>query len=211
MQNPVSPPQGSHAVFRGLTLVGGHPALDFLNTVKYRGAAEPGDRLSTFMDIVNWAQIAGLASDLEARNLTLSAEGGPDTARLCSEICAFREHLRLLFHAPDPRNSAYLTAVAKVERAISALRLMARIDPDSGVLTRVIPVEAPGDLKARITAAAAGLLAKRRGLRIKTCGGDDCDWLFIDRTKAKRRRWCDTRTCGNTARVRRHRSRQKAS
>ena len=54
-------------------------------------------------------------------------------------------------------------------------------------------------------AAVAEVLTARADLRIKVCGGSDCDWLFIDRTKAGRRRWCDTRTCGNIARVRRFR------
>jgi predicted RNA-binding Zn ribbon-like protein len=211
MQRSTSPPKGSHPVFRGLALVGGHPALDFLNTVKYRGAADPHDRLATFKDVAEWARIAGLISDADARNLSRSVRDKPDTAHLRDEICSFREHLRLLFHAPGPRDPAYLTAVTDVEMAISELRPIARIDPVSGALTRDIPVEAPRDLKARIVSAAAELLTQRSGLGIKTCGGDDCDWLFIDRTKANRRLWCDTRTCGNIARVRRHRSKKKAS
>lgn len=211
MQRSTSSSRGGHPLFRGLALVGGHPALDFLNTVKYRGTAHPGDRLAAFEDVVAWARIAVLISDGEARRLARPVQDKADTARVCREIGAFRENLRRLFHAPDPRDPAYLAAVSEVETAISELRPAARIDPTSGLLTRDIPVEAPRDLKARIVSAVAELLTQRPGLRIKTCGGDDCDWLFIDRTKAKRRLWCDTRTCGNIARVRRHRSKRKAS
>ncbi len=211
MQRSKYPSQGSYTVFHGLALVGGHPALDFLNTVKYRGAAVPNDRLATFMDVVDWTRVAGLISDVEARNLAKSIHDISGVARLHEEICAFREHLRLLFYPPEQRNSDYHAAVTEVEAATTALRPVARVDRDSVELTWIIPIEAPHDLKARIVNAAAELLAARSRLRIKTCSGDDCDWLFIDRTKATRRLWCDTRTCGNIARVRRHRFRRKAS
>jgi len=209
---PTTPPIQSHPkTFHGLALVAGHPALDFLNTVKYRGANEPNDRLATFTDIVDWARAAGLISSAERRILVRRVWKKEDTERLCREIVEFREHLRALFAGTDRRSGAVLTALRKVEAAISALRPVARIDPASGVLTRNFPLSHPGDLKARIVAAAGTLLEHREILRIKVCGGDDCDWLFVDRTKANRRLWCDTRTCGNIARVRRHRSRQKAS
>ena len=51
----------------------------------------------------------------------------------------------------------------------------------------------------------AEVLSARADLKIKACNGSNCDWLFIDRTKAGRRQWCDTRTCGNNERVRRFR------
>jgi Conserved protein containing a Zn-ribbon-like motif, possibly RNA-binding len=53
--------------------------------------------------------------------------------------------------------------------------------------------------------------------RLRICQGPNCSWLFIDRSKAGRRRWCDMAVCGNTAKSRRfyarsrqHRSRKTA-
>jgi predicted RNA-binding Zn ribbon-like protein len=40
--------------------------------------------------------------------------------------------------------------------------------------------------------------------RTRICAGTKCGWLFIDRSKAGRRRWCDMATCGNAAKSRRH-------
>jgi len=37
----------------------------------------------------------------------------------------------------------------------------------------------------------------------------DCGWLFFDATKNSRRRWCEMRVCGNRAKVRAARMRQK--
>ena len=45
--------------------------------------------------------------------------------------------------------------------------------------------------------------------RIKQCPGDHCGWLFFDTTKNKNRRWCEMEVCGNRAKQRRLRRRQR--
>jgi predicted RNA-binding Zn ribbon-like protein len=45
--------------------------------------------------------------------------------------------------------------------------------------------------------------------RTRICLGAECGWLFIDRSKAGRRRWCDMATCGNAAKSRAHYLRQR--
>lgn len=39
--------------------------------------------------------------------------------------------------------------------------------------------------------------------RLRICQGPNCSWLFIDSSKAGRRRWCDMSVCGNAAKSRR--------
>jgi len=195
-------------VFRELCLIGGHPALDFLNTVKYRGKADPQDKLESLADIIEWAQIAGLLSAGEAKTLYRHTKDLSSATRVHREICAFREQLRVLFESTNPGKAQYNQAISRVEAEISALRPVATIDQQSGVLSRHIEINTLNDLKARIVAVVAEILSARADLKIKTCGGSNCDWLFIDRTKAGRRQWCDTRTCGNNARVRRFRLKQ---
>jgi predicted RNA-binding Zn ribbon-like protein len=47
--------------------------------------------------------------------------------------------------------------------------------------------------------------------RTRVCAGPRCGWLFIDRSKAGRRRWCDMATCGNAAKGRRNYQRRRAA
>ena len=42
---------------------------------------------------------------------------------------------------------------------------------------------------------------------IKQCGA--CEWLFIDKTKNHRRKWCDMQTCGSSEKSRRYYNRKK--
>ena len=46
--------------------------------------------------------------------------------------------------------------------------------------------------------------------RLRMCEGPNCSWLFIDRSKAGRRRWCDMAVCGNAAKSRRFYARSSA-
>ena len=39
--------------------------------------------------------------------------------------------------------------------------------------------------------------------RLRICHGPNCSWIFIDSSKAGRRRWCDMGVCGNAAKSRR--------
>jgi predicted RNA-binding Zn ribbon-like protein len=43
--------------------------------------------------------------------------------------------------------------------------------------------------------------------RLRICHGPNCSWLFIDSSKAGRRRWCDMAVCGNAAKSRRFHAR----
>ncbi len=41
-------------------LVGGHPALDLLNTVEWRGRAQPEDTLQDFTALLSWGRRLGV-------------------------------------------------------------------------------------------------------------------------------------------------------
>jgi predicted RNA-binding Zn ribbon-like protein len=63
--------------------------------------------------------------------------------------------------------------------------------------------------RATIAGSFAHFLAEDGTDRLRICGNDACRYIFIDRSPAGRRRWCDMRTCGNQAKVARHRARAR--
>jgi predicted RNA-binding Zn ribbon-like protein len=65
--------------------------------------------------------------------------------------------------------------------------------------------------RAAIAGSLAHFVADHDVDRIRICDADDCQWRFVDRSPAGRRRWCDMRTCGNRAKVARHRARARAT
>ena len=60
---------------------------------------------------------------------------------------------------------------------------------------------------AQIALSFASQLSGGDTSRIKICKNEDCRWVFYDATKAKTRRWCSDKVCGNRERVRRARAR----
>ncbi len=201
---------GNAAEFGGLYLVGGDPALDFVNSVKYRGRTEDGDRLDTLDAAIQWAHVAGIVDPTERDRLM--ALTGSDTAdRIHRDILKLREAARVVIDPASVPGADFDAACASVEAALAALCPVPVIDRNSGTLSYGYPITGLLDFQARIVACIGALLQRRAGQVIKSCDGEDCDWVFIDTTKAKRRRWCDTRTCGNIDRVRRHRKQRKAT
>jgi predicted RNA-binding Zn ribbon-like protein len=56
-----------------------------------------------------------------------------------------------------------------------------------------------------ISRSAADLLTNEHDLgRVRQCGADDCQWLFLDTSKNRTRQWCSMQSCGNREKARRH-------
>ncbi len=84
------------------------------------------------------------------------------------------------------------------------------VQNQNGFCTETVPVRSDWDwVQARIAASFGEMLATRELQRIKICANPDCRWVFRDPTKARTKRWCNDRTCGNRSRVRRARAAQK--
>src|SRR3954447_23010123 len=45
--------------------------------------------------------------------------------------------------------------------------------------------------------------------RLKACAAHDCEWAFYDASKNHSGTWCDMKTCGNRAKARNYRARQR--
>lgn len=142
------------------------------------------------------------------------ARGGVPSARLKRELPAFRE-LRSLVRGIAARRARgeppTRVQVAGINRAMrDGLHFHALRPVNGGSEFRM---EQVGDDLDQARSAVAGslahYLADHDDGRLRVCADDACGWLFIDRSPAGRRRWCDMRTCGNRAKVARHRARAR--
>ena len=65
-----------------------------------------------------------------------------------------------------------------------------------------------------VAKSAADLLVSEDASRVRICEmtqSDECDWLFVDRSKNRAKRWCSMEGCGNRAKARRYYERKKAT
>ena len=63
---------------------------------------------------------------------------------------------------------------------------------------------------AQLLVAVNDAVADDTWRRIKICSADDCRWAYFDSTKNRSRHWCEW-GCGNKAKTRSYRARQKAA
>ncbi|SRR5712692_580447 len=100
--------------------------------------------------------------------------------------------------------------ISNLNQALNVAVWQKLVQNQNGFRTETIPLRNDWDwVQARIAASFGEMLATRDVERIKICANSDCRWVFHDPTKARSKRWCNDRTCGNRARVRRARAAQK--
>ena len=59
-------------------------------------------------------------------------------------------------------------------------------------------------LLAPVLWSAGDLLASGKLDKIRRCANPECLYLFLDESRAGKRRWCTMSSCGNRAKARRH-------
>jgi predicted RNA-binding Zn ribbon-like protein len=99
-------------------------------------------------------------------------------------------------------------AVTTLNQAADESHLRVSFSPHGADL---VPDQAdvPGAL-ARILAVAYTAMADESWERLKACRLDDCQWAFYDQSKNRSRTWCSMKVCGNRAKARAYRERQRA-
>jgi predicted RNA-binding Zn ribbon-like protein len=182
---------------------GGHVALDFVNTVAWRGDRERRtDCLNDYRDLLAWSWAAELLTRREGDALAATAAADPTAARrVVGRARRLREALHSLWADAAPDSSEPLKTVADEHTRALRTREM-RLNGD-----RVDFVELGAGLAApvgRIAIPAVGLLTSHQLSEVKGCHSAECGWLFLDRSHRQNRKWCSAEDCGNRVRVRRH-------
>ena len=187
----------SHNIFRETGFGKVAPWVDLVNSEEWNGFGELTDHLTnprwlaTFLK--HWELYPFPSKDVPRRKL---------------------EQLRRLLR----RTAEKLAAGGSPGRSeLSALNQVLNVpvwqklvQDQNGFRAGTVPVRSDWTwVLARIAASFGEMLANQEVERIKVCANSDCRWVFHDPTKARTKRWCSDRTCGNRARVRRARAAQK--
>jgi predicted RNA-binding Zn ribbon-like protein len=198
----------------GFELAGGNLALDFANTVGGTHVRPTHDHLRGFGDLLRFAELAGALPRAVAGRLQARAEREPGRAAAVFELgVALREAVWSVFSAlasgevPRERDLALIGDAA----AAGAARLHLVKDRDG--VSWSLPMDSD-DLERPLWAigrAAADLLTSRDLDRVKECASEACEWVFLDRSRNRSRRWCDMSDCGNRAKARRFQARKRAA
>ncbi|HYD53272.1 MAG TPA: ABATE domain-containing protein [Gemmatimonadaceae bacterium] len=218
---------GTHArsfdAARSFRFVGGDPSLDFHNTGDWTSAGLEHDRFTDYGRLLDWAVGAGvLAASPTARFRDLARARPAEATAAVGSAWALRLALRRLVldlagdAVGDPDIPARAPSLdhlnALLARAESSRRLDALAGDGAARFALVWPWEGGESWAAPLEAvlwpvahAAATLLTSAEAAAIRVCGGRDCGWAFVDRSRNRRRRWCEMEVCGMAEKDRRRR------
>lgn len=172
--------------------VAGDLALDFVNTVADR-LSHPRERLVTGADVDRWARRAGLLGPRDSLHLG---------ARQVAHVRAVREALYDLVRPLATGLTPSTGAIALFNKTYTRVgRKRALVWRDGRLTWQWSDL---GHLIGPIVEAAAELLVAVPSGRLRQCADAGCGWVFLDRSRAGRRRWCRMVDCGNRAKARRH-------
>ncbi len=163
--------------------------LEFANTRYWRGQDTPTETLNTPADLAAWAKAPK-----------------PPTQKEFERALELRETIHRLFDtvaqgkAPAARDFDRLNAALAAAPARTVLKRGSEafdweLDIRSGAALAVL---------APVLWSAGDLLASGKLAKVRRCANPECLYLFLDDSRAGKRRWCTMSSCGNRAKARRH-------
>jgi predicted RNA-binding Zn ribbon-like protein len=196
-----------------LRVVGGNLALDFANTAE--GTAEgkiEREHLLGYEDLVFWGCHVGLLSGGEdgERLLRKGRERPEEAQAVFDRALGFRGHLYALFRAVAEGANPPTESVEALRMFECEALSHAALAPSGGDgfgWNWALGDDLAGMLWPVAHSATELLVSGPMG-RVKGCAG--CNWLFVDESKNRSRRWCAMEDCGTHAKMRRYVARRAA-
>lgn len=190
-------------------LSGGHPALDLANTVSRRDdLARRREHLASYADLISFAVQDRIVSPKEATELrTWASKHAKEAERSLRIAIDLREALYRVFVAIAGQKAAPEADLALInEAALQSLqnRRLTRVNGGYQWQWESTGKNALDRILWPIALAATELLTSDELKRVRWCEAPDCEWLFLDNSRNRSRRWCDMTSCGNRAKARRH-------
>jgi predicted RNA-binding Zn ribbon-like protein len=193
-----------------LDFVGGLACLDFANTSGGHTKIREIERIPAYGDVVNWSLYAELLTPGEAKALLALAKAKPkDAGQSVHALQSFREALHRLVVAltrsEAPTDADFIRVRGTIAKTLAAAEL-AR-DDDAFIWSADADRHGLGTVIARVALSAHHMLSHENPAQLRQC--ERCTWLFIDRTKNQKRRFCRQDACGNKDRAERFYNRKR--
>jgi predicted RNA-binding Zn ribbon-like protein len=192
-------------------LSGGNLALNFANTVSDRASAHAREKLTDYNRLVFFGIDSGVLTRVD-RLFALAGESPGLGKSALQKAIQFREALYAIFSAVVEHRTIPGNALTHLNLMLQEAAAHGRlVYQDRRFVWECMYMDSYLDsLLWPIARAAADLLMSDEIQNVRICAAHDCGWLFVDRTKNRRRRWCDMKVCGNRVKARRHYQRTRA-
>jgi predicted RNA-binding Zn ribbon-like protein len=188
---------------RRFSVVGGHPALNFANSVSWRLDDERRmDYLTDFGEAIRCLVELEVIASAEGEAVQRLGAGSPVAAM--TEVARLRELREAIYAAVIDD----LTAAPVLSAQFAEFAAAATLAPGASGMHWELPVDLALP-RLRMAKMAVDLFTGTPPGRLRRCDDDACGWVFLDHSPRRNRRWCDSADCGNRNRLRAHYERER--
>ncbi len=193
-----------------IPIIGGHPVIDFVNTVESRHRTTEIDYLASPIRFAHWAAHVGLISSSHVGSLQRRAVT-PRAHLVWRKAKQLRDDLHETSLAIACGETLPILPLGRImEVAKWATSQSGLYEQGERLSVQPLPSKIIHEQALIVLAhSAVALLTSEDIERVRKCAHEACDWLFLDRSRNGRRRWCRMEACGNRCKVRRHRAKSR--
>ena len=174
--------------------VGNNLAVDFVNTqVMNEGSVV--DLLESKLDMLTWISHAGISFQAEISDADYS-----EFKQFRTLVKSITDRLLESDAIPTEEEVAAINTYLEEYKQTKQLR----IDSQGAVIQDKEHALSSKEVLGLIALSAAQLLVDLSKYVLKKCASDKCVLIFMDVSKAKRRRWCSMELCGNRSKAATH-------
>lgn len=183
----------------------GRLVLNFVNTVDERpgydtsAPAPPKELLNSPMDFLKWCSLVEIVAPRLLNRLKQNWELHPNlSSKEFKRLINLRELLFCSLYSQISNGLIKSEFLIRINGLLENLPAQSLVKCSSGYkLTWSESLDAYEMIYAILLNDLIDLLANEDLSRLRVCAAKDCGWLFLDRSKNGKRRWCDMADCGN--------------
>jgi predicted RNA-binding Zn ribbon-like protein len=195
--------------------IAGDPSIDFVNTVDWTERGLEHEKITDYERFIEWTEAAAIVGGTDAQRLRRDARASPRKAAGAYQSAMWtRWVLHRLYLSLATETSDRTTLREFNELLGDALARMQVEHPSprgpkrsSEVRPLVRSWRGMGEELASplwpLLWRACALVTSRELSLLRICAGEDCGWMYLDRSRNGLRRWCQMATCGTREKNRR--------
>ncbi|MBO9436404.1 CGNR zinc finger domain-containing protein [Ruegeria sp. R13_0] len=179
------------------SFVGGHLALDFLNTVGDTDKSRAKNLITSPDVLMDWVAASGLEDS--------DAIGIPPSQKDLETLIGFRELSHRVLSASLDNNTTEPDDIRTFETQIKCSMARAHLDLGTTPARWIATCSDSHYWIDRFVLLVERFLSSPEVAKLRQCEG--CSWFFLNSGRGRGRRWCNMSTCGNRHKVAAYRKR----